>query len=217
MTATVRGPYRAGVEKRRRIVENAIRVFGERGYGGGSLRMIADAVGAPASQIIALFGSKDGLLTAVLERWDEEQVAAGDATGLAHVELLRERIRYSRDHPEWVAFFSTLCAEAASPAHPAHAFFADRYERLADGLGAQLALAARRGEIAALGEEACRREARMLSAMMDGLQLQWLMNRDLDLVALFDRHLDDAIARWRTAEKIAENTAEKTAEGKRES
>ena len=32
-----RGPYRTGIETRRLLVENAIKVFGEHGFRGGSL------------------------------------------------------------------------------------------------------------------------------------------------------------------------------------
>lgn len=197
MTTTVRGPYRSGIEKRRRIVETAIAVFGERGYRGGSLRMIAAEVGSTASQIIALFGSKDGLLTAVLDEWDTRQVDDRGLVGLEHLDLLRTRMRYSREHPEYVEFFTTLSAEATSSDHPAHRFFVERYETLADSLEQQLRAAAERGEIGQLADQQYREEARALSAMMDGLQLQWLLNRRFDLVAAFDRYLDDAIRRWR--------------------
>lgn len=196
MTTVARGPYRAGIEKRRRIVEKAIAVFGEHGYGGGSLRMVAERVGASASQIIALFGSKDGLLTAVLNEWDARQVDDGRFAGIAHIEALRARMRYSREHPEYVEFFATLCAEATALSHPAHQYFIDRYERVADALEQHLRLAAETGEIAPLADPLYREEARALSAMMDGLQLQWLMNRRFDMVAAFDRFLDAAIARW---------------------
>jgi hypothetical protein len=36
----------------------------------------------------------------------------------------------------------------------------------------------------------------MLIAAMDGLELQWLIDPDIDLVALFDEYMDAAITRW---------------------
>jgi len=193
-----RGPYRTGIETRRLLVENAIKVFGEHGFRGGSLRMIAESIGAPASQIINHFGSKDGLLTAVLDHWDSRQVPEGDHTGLAYVEMLRPRMEYSRDNPSWVEFFLTLGSEATAADHPAHQYFVDRYSHIADRLQEEILRAAADGEIAPLDAARARVEAQRLSAMMDGLQLQWLLDRDLDLVGAFNDYLDSVIDRWVT-------------------
>ncbi len=192
-----RGPYRTGIETRRALIENAIRVFGEHGFRGGSLRMIADSIGAPASQIVNHFGSKDGLLTAVLDHWDAEQVTVGENHGLAYVEERRTRMAYSRDNPTWVEFFLTLGSEATAADHPAHDYFVARYSHIADRLAEEILRAADIGEIAPIDPASARVEAQRLSAMMDGLQLQWLLDRRLDLVAAFDEYLDGVIARWR--------------------
>ncbi len=199
MAGTTRGPYQTGIEKRSRIVKKAIEVFGEHGYRGGSLRMIADAVGTPASAIIALFGSKDGLLTAVLTDWDRQQVDEVSIHGLAYINLQRERIVYTRSNPLWISLLLTLASEATALEHPAHAFFVDRYESIADRLQSEILEAVRAGEIDLLGAAEARVEARRLSAMMDGLQLQWLLNRDFDVVGAFDSYLDAVIARWTTS------------------
>lgn len=193
-----RGPYRTGIETRRLLVENAIKVFGEHGFRGGSLRMIAESIGAPASQIINHFGSKDGLLTAVLDHWDSQQVPEGDHTGLAYVEMLRPRMVYSRENPSWVEFFLTLGSEATAADHPAHQYFVDRYSHIADRLQEEILRAAADGEIAPLDAAQARVEAQRLSAMMDGLQLQWLLDRELDLVGAFNDYLDSVIDRWVT-------------------
>jgi AcrR family transcriptional regulator len=177
-------------------VEEAITVFGSWGYTGGSLRKIAELVGVPASAIVALFGSKDGLLTAVFTQWDQQQVEEPERAGLASVLALRARIRYSQQNPHWVEFLSTLCAESTRVEHTAHDFFANRFETLADDLQANLLLAVERGELSSLKPDETREQARMLSAVMDGLQLQWLMNRQFDMIAAFDHYLDAALRRW---------------------
>lgn len=191
-----RGPYRPGIETRRQLVENAIRVFGEHGFRGGSLRMIAESIGAPASQIVNHFGNKDGLLTAVLDHWDAQQVDEGAQRGLAYVNTLRDRMAYSRSNPSWVEFFLTLGSEATASGHPAHQYFVDRYAHITDRLQEEILRAAANAEIAPVSEAQARIEAQQLSAMMDGLQLQWLLDRDLDLVASFDHYLDAVIDRW---------------------
>jgi len=194
-----RGPYRTGIQTRRMLVENAVRVFGERGFRGGSLRMIAESVGAPASQIVNHFGSKHGLLVAVLDHWDALQVDEGAVHGLAYVQTLRTRIAYSRENPAWVGFFLTLGSEATAVDHPAHDYFVRRYARIADRLQSEIEQAANDGDIAPIAPAVARVEAQRLSAMMDGLQLQWLLDPGLDLVAAFDDYLDAVIDRWRRA------------------
>jgi len=199
MTTTKRGPYRNGIEKRRLIVESAIRVFGESGYRGGPLRAIAESVGSPASQIISLFGSKNGLLIAVLDHWDLQQVDEENTTGLDYVQSLRDRMRYSSKNRQWVEFFLTLGSEATTLDHPAHEYFVDRYEQISDRLQSEILRAAECGEIRPIEAGVARVEAQRLSAMMDGLQLQWLLNPDFDMVTAFDDYLDTVIARWRTS------------------
>jgi AcrR family transcriptional regulator len=198
MTGRTRGAYKTGIETRRRLVENAVLVFGEHGYRGGSLRMIAESVGAPASQIVNHFGSKDGLLTAVLDHWDAEQADEAPLEGLAYVEALRTRMAYSLDHPTWSEFLLTLGSEATAADHPAHDYFVERYNRIADRLQREILRAAELGEIREVDASEARIEAQRLSAMMDGLQLQWLLDRSLDLVAAFDGYLDTVIRGWTT-------------------
>ena len=37
----------------------------------------------------------------------------------------------------------------------------------------------------------------MIFAIMDGLELQWLLDPTVDMVAHFNQYLDDTIERWR--------------------
>ena len=72
-----RGPYRTGVRRREQLVAVAIDVFGEHGFAGGSIRAIADRAGVSHATLIQRFGSKEGLLTAVLQEWDRRTVENG--------------------------------------------------------------------------------------------------------------------------------------------
>src|SRR6478609_7300154 len=65
-----RGPYRTGIRRREQIVEAATEVFAESGYAGGSIRAIAVRAGITNATLLQHFGSKEGLLQAVLEDWD---------------------------------------------------------------------------------------------------------------------------------------------------
>ena len=73
-TAKPRGPYKAGVIRRRQIIEAATIAFARRGYTGASLREIADEVGVTVPGLLRHFASKEELLTAVLDKWDEDTI-----------------------------------------------------------------------------------------------------------------------------------------------
>ena len=98
---TARGPYRTGIRRREQIIATAITVFGEYGYAGGSIRAIADRVGISHATLLQHFGSKEGLLTAVLEEWDRHTVEArlADVSGLGYFRRLPEVMARTSEQP----------------------------------------------------------------------------------------------------------------------
>jgi AcrR family transcriptional regulator len=72
--------YARGEETRRRIIEVALRLFGERGYEGASTRDIAAAAGVNAPALQYYFDSKEGVYRACAE-----YIAEGWATQFAPV------------------------------------------------------------------------------------------------------------------------------------
>src|SRR5690349_18357099 len=85
---TARGPYRTGTRRREQIVATAITVFGEHGFAGGSIRTIAQRVGVSHATLLQHFGSKEGLLTAVLQEWDRRTVESS-LTGVVGLDYFR--------------------------------------------------------------------------------------------------------------------------------
>ncbi|UZX03118.1 TetR/AcrR family transcriptional regulator [Arthrobacter sp. CDRTa11] len=191
-----RGAYPKGVERRRQIVRAAARIFAQYGYHAGSLRNIADEVGVTSAALIRHFQSKEGLLTAVLEYWNEESQSAGNpATGLAHIRQLPTLMAYHLTHRGLIELFLTLAAEASNPEHPARDFIVKRYEITVASLSARIREAIDAGEVS-MPPEQIESEARGLVALMDGIELQWLLHPELDLVGLFTTHLEHLLARW---------------------
>ena len=47
-----------------------------------------------------------------------------------------------------------------------------------------------------LSEAEVELEARLFVAAMDGIELQWLLDPGVDLLELFDRLLEQTLARW---------------------
>lgn len=193
-----RGPYRKGVQKRQEIVAAAAGVFAEFGYRAGSLRTIGDQVGMSSASLIQYFGSKEGLLDAVLQDWKAASNGrqGQDLRGLAFFNRAREVMRYHAQHRAEIELFITVTSEATSESHPAHTFVHDRYAATVDDFHRHFVEAIADGEVQPMSEAEIEQEMRVHIATMDGLELQWLIDPAIDLVGLFDRHLEQTIARW---------------------
>ncbi|GAB2590564.1 TetR/AcrR family transcriptional regulator [Microlunatus antarcticus] len=193
-----RGPYRKGVQRRQEIVSAAAQVFAERGYNGGSLRSIGERVGVSSASLVQYFGTKEGLLTAVLEEWARESRPAGTdgLRGLAWMRSMREAMVYNATHRGLIELFLTLTAEATNPAHPARTFVQHRYAMVVAEHQRHLHEAVADGEVTPLSETEVEQEARLFVAAMDGIELQWLLDPRVDLLELFDRFLESTLARW---------------------
>lgn len=194
-----RGPYQSGILRRAQIVEAASAVFGELGYIGGSLRAIADRVGVSPGLLVQHFGSKEELLAAVLDDWQQKTQAAQSwesLKGLVYFQTLHKLMAFHTEHRGLLELFVTMAAEATSTTHPARKFIQQRYTDIIANWGARLREARDQGEIGPLSDHEIETEIRMLTAMADGLELQWLLDPSIDLMVLFSTYLDDAIRRW---------------------
>jgi AcrR family transcriptional regulator len=194
---TARGPYLKGVARRAEIVQAAAKVFAQYGYLAGSLGQIAAEVETTKATLIKFFGSKEGLLIAVLQHWAMETVAQqGNASGLAYFLSISRTMSYHLNHAGYIELFLTLCTEATDPKHPARDFITERYVDLFRHFKRNLTIAAAAGEILPMAQQQMEWEARTFMAAMDGIELQWLLDRDIDLLGLFVDHLSITVARW---------------------
>ena len=195
---TSRGPYRTGIRRREQIVTAAIAVFGEHGYAGGSIRTIADRVGVSHAALLQHFGSKEGLLTAVLQEWDRQTVEASlaDVDGLDYFYRLPEVMGAHLSNRGLLELFTTIAAEASSPAHPAHAFIQARYTTNLATLAAHLQQAVDAGDIAPLSSTEIQIEVRLVTAVLDGIGLQWLLDPSTDVVTSVGTYITRTIAGW---------------------
>jgi hypothetical protein len=89
--------------------------------------------------------------------------------------------------PGLVQLFVTLSAEATDPDHPAHEFFVARYEEVTRYFVDQLASAREAGQVSADADLTA--AAQQLIAVMDGLQVQYLLTK-ADMVTAFDQFLE---------------------------
>ena len=172
-----------GIRRRQEIIEAASSVFAEFGYSGGSIRTIAERVGVSPPTLLQHFGSKAGLLTAVLDDWlyQQRQHAASRGEGrhgLAFFNRMRSVMRYHITHRGLIELFLTMATEASSSTHPARPFIQQRYDTSLDEARIRLREAIADHEIQPMSEAEIDRETRVLFAVMDGLELQWLLDPD---------------------------------------
>ena len=197
---TARGPYRTGIRRREQIVATAITVFGEYGYAGGSIRTIADRVGISHATLLQHFGSKEGLLTAVLEEWDRRTVEArlADVSGLGYFQRLPEVMGAHLANRGLLELFTTIAAEASNPSHPAHDFIQRRYTDNLATLATHLRQAVESGEVAPLTPAEVDIEVRLVTAVLDGIGLQWLLDPSTNVTASVETYINRAIPAWRS-------------------
>ena len=180
-------------QRRRQIVDETTRLIGERGFWALSMQEVADACGLTVPGLLHHVGSKDGLLLAVLDHRDEADfISLAEQLGVdlhdwrgpwpsqvSLPEACAALVRRNATQPEIVRLYSVLQAESLAPDHPAFTYFAERQQRALLGF-------------AALAEDRTPDPmslARQVTAMMDGLQIQWLR----------DPETTDLVAEWQAA------------------
>jgi AcrR family transcriptional regulator len=195
---TVRGPYRNGIRRRQEIIESASRIFASHGFNSGSLRQIAKEVGVTPAALTRHFDDKEGLLAAVLENWDLGSRARnpGDVRGLAVFVRLREAVIYNQANRGLIELYLTLSGESTNPTHPAREYIQARYRRVIQDNAKLLRDARDAGETVWMDDETIIAETHALYAMMDGIQLQWLIDPEIDLVGTFSHALSVTLERW---------------------
>lgn len=198
--ARARRPQARTAARRQQILEAATAVFAARGFQNASLVEIADRAGMTHAGVLHHFGSKEQLLVEVLAYRDQSDVEDLEGhhapTGL---ELLRHLVRTAatnEQRPGIVQSYSLLSAEAVVADHPAHEWFRSRYaglremveEAITEGLGPE----------AAPSEPELAAATAAIIAMMDGLQIQWLLEpAAIDMPRSIQVVIDALLDRWR--------------------
>jgi AcrR family transcriptional regulator len=196
-----RGPARAQrprmetAARREEILRAAMVTFGAKGYHKGSLVEVAERVGMTQAGVLHHFGSKDQLLIAVLEYRDRADVAGLTGqqapTGLELLRHLVATARANMDRPGIVQTYAVLSAESVTDDHPGQDWFRARYRGLRTMLVAALQQACEPHDGASDADIEAAAEA--ILAVMDGLQIQWLLDPDAVELAQSTRFAIEAI------------------------
>lgn len=176
-----RGSYAKGDATREDLLAAALDVVGQVGYGRSSVREIAERVGITHAGLMHHFGSKDILFKEVLRKRDElsrrRSEEAGNSVGTP--EHLMATVRSNAEVPGLVQLYVRLSGDASDEANAAHEFFAQRFRELRVVAAEQIRSFQAAGRLPT-GLDA-ERIAALILAAADGLQLQWLYDRDLDM------------------------------------
>lgn len=180
-----RGSYAKGQARRQAIVDEAIAVFSRTGFHSGSLREIAKRVGLTPTGLMHHFADKEELFAEVLRQRDEKvRAAAGDPAEHTLVQQAEKVVAYNQTTRGLTSLYAIVSAEATDSQHPSHADFAERYRSGAQSATQLLRAAQEAGEVRADIDPVL--AARLISAVMDGIQLQWLLDESVDMVPLFE-------------------------------
>jgi AcrR family transcriptional regulator len=177
---------------RDRVVRSALQAYAANGYSGSALAGIAAAAGLTTAGLLHHFPSKEELLIAVLkerDRADGERFHLRGFTGLDALEALVELVQANASTPGLVRAFTVLMGESTAEDHPAGQWFRERYPRRRDNLAAALRAGIGSGEIRPDTDSDA--VAAEVIAMMDGLQVQWVLDPErIDMARLFAHYIE---------------------------
>lgn len=172
--------YTTGRVRREQIIQTATRLFGQMGFNGMTMLQIAQECHISRAGLSHHFPTKESLLEAVFQTRDVKdrdrfrRNGAHSPDGLGILRGMVDLARHNTEVPGLIGLYAVLSAEATDPAHPAHEYFIARYDRIRRGT----ALALRRAQDAGYLVEGIDPDAAAveITALMDGLQLQWLLD-----------------------------------------
>jgi len=172
-------PRAATLERRKEILQAALELFGAKGFYNGSLAEIAEVVGMTHAGILHHFGSKNQLLLEVLAYRDQADVEHLENRRMPHgLGLFRHLVHTAftnATRPGIVQAYAVLSVEAVTDDHPAKDYFVGRYQILRDEVAAAFAVVCADYHLDP-ADERVRDAAAGILAVMDGLQIQWLLD-----------------------------------------
>jgi AcrR family transcriptional regulator len=173
-----RGEYAQTLARRQEIVNAGLAVFSLSGFHGASLRDIAERAGLSQSGLLHHYPSKEHLVEAVFTWRDNEarrQLGEPVPDGLDFIRRLVALPAATRMR-ELVQLHVIVSAEGSRADHPVHGYVAERHASVLEMVRKAFERAAAHGELRR--DVDCASAARTLIALMDGLQVQWLLHPD---------------------------------------
>jgi AcrR family transcriptional regulator len=189
---------RAG--RRDELIGIATRLIARNGARGTTLADIAKEADVAQATVVYHFGTKEGLLHAVLDARDSFEDGLlwrfGQDPGMKIFEIIADIVAGWAEHPEIVGLLSVLIAENIGDDDALRSRLAGNYRITVDRLAATLRSAQKRGEMRS-DVDPTSKSIEML-AFLSGLELAWLVSADIPATAT---------ARAWAAEQVAQLSA----------
>jgi AcrR family transcriptional regulator len=175
--------------RREQILSVATEMFGNSGFRGVSVADIANRVGISQPGLLHHFRTKDELLIAALERRDAESSGHVDEVFRDSfvVDAVLSLCRHNMANPESMRLFAVESAESLEADHPAHEFFRERYARVRSTMAERVRKDQALGRLPTALDPA--EFAAEIIAIMDGLQVQWLLDPSFDMPGVLAAYL----------------------------
>ncbi len=177
-----RGPGRprtGSEDKRERILNEAVDLFGARGYVGTSLADIAQASDISKAGLLHHFSSKEELFTQVLARRDVEDARAAPGESAqdmwAALEWWVGIVERNVGRRSLVSIYTAMTASVLDAEHPAHDWMVGHLGGTINDLVDMVEQGKADGAVRP--DAPSHLIARILVALSDGLQVQWLADQ----------------------------------------
>ncbi|MCH4160485.1 MAG: TetR/AcrR family transcriptional regulator [Bifidobacterium sp.] len=199
MDRAKRGPYAKGKARRKEILKAALSIVAKEGFDQTTLSKISKAVGISDVAVLHYFGTMDDLLVEVLKQRDTDDMAAATSSLpdmvsqmiqlIAHpeqsIKQVMQIVRRNSQTPGLVELYAHMSVRASDPTSPAYRYFKQRgkVERYVVGSAAKKVIDKEHLDTELSPEEM----ARVMQALLDGLQIQWLIDRDIDMADIAEK------------------------------
>ncbi|HLH46369.1 MAG TPA: TetR/AcrR family transcriptional regulator [Acidimicrobiales bacterium] len=183
----VRRPNARGAARREALIDAAVRLFSERGFRGTGIIGLAKEVGMTHAGLLHHFGTKEGLLHAVVATRDEHFAevlrTAGNGRGLDTTDAVLVAGQQFVADPQLSRLFTVLIGENLMAENPLNGLFRERYRTLRKCVASAL----RAGQVDGTVDPDADAEgvAAEVVAFLLGLQSEHLLDPDaVDVVAV---------------------------------
>lgn len=210
--------YAPGIARKEAIMDAAFVAFGTVGYWNTTMKQIADDCDVTRAGLLHHFPTKEALLEAVLGRRDELNRARffqdswpPGRDGRHFLIRMVRLVLANAAQPGIINLFAVLSAEAIAPNHPAHSYFAHRYERTKGWIREAFLDLRAKGQLRP-GVDVGTIDIDLVS-LLDGLQVQYLYWPDqVDMAERFRAALAQVLVEPLTDEEIEADAASSTPE-----
>ncbi|MCI1659907.1 TetR/AcrR family transcriptional regulator [Bifidobacterium psychraerophilum] len=188
-----RGSYSKGKARRKQILEAALTIIAIDGFNQTTLSKISKAVGITDVGVLHYFDSMDDLMVQALKQRDANDMVSAASSFpdfasrvkqlISHpeqsIKQVMEIVKRNSRTPGLVELYAHMSVKASDPTSPAHRYFKQRgkIERLIVGHAARKVMEKEKMQTDLTPEEM----ARVMQVLLDGLQIQWLLDRDVDM------------------------------------